>query len=42
MILEICVNDKWVKVSWYIFRSWSGLRRIDGLPYYGPTCLLGA
>lgn len=41
MTLEIMVNGRWVGVTWWIFRSWSGRRRLDGLPYYGPSCLLG-
>lgn len=38
---EILVNDQWVKVSWYIFRSWTGERRLDGLKYYGPAAVIG-
>lgn len=40
-MMEIKVNGSWVKVTFWIFRSWSGLRRLDGKPYYGPSCLLG-
>ena len=40
--LEIKVYDRWVEVDWYIFRSWSGGRRMDGQTYIGPTALLGS
>lgn len=41
MILEIQVNGRWTKVTYYIFRSWTGLHRMNGKPWYGPPALLG-
>lgn len=41
-LLEVSVNGRWVKVTWWIFRSWSGGKRLNGMPWYGPSCLLGA
>jgi hypothetical protein len=35
------VNGQWVEVHRYIFRTWSGLKRLNGKMYYGPSCLLG-
>lgn len=40
-MLEIKVNSRWVTVTWYIFRSWTGPRKLDGMPYYGPAVELG-
>jgi len=39
---EVLVNGRWVKVTWWIFRSWSGLRRLNDRAYHGPSCLLGS
>lgn len=39
---EICVNNMWFETTLWIFRSWSGPRRIDGKPYTGPTYYLGS
>ena len=41
MKLEIHVNSAWVEVTEWIFRSWTGGRRIDGVPYHGPVFYLG-
>lgn len=42
---QCLVNRQWVDVSVWIFRSWSGQRRIASragmLIYYGPVYLLG-
>jgi hypothetical protein len=32
---------KWSVVSYYVFRSWTGKRRISGKPYKGPVFVLG-
>jgi hypothetical protein len=45
--LEIVVHPKhdpenWIQVSSYIFRSWTGPRRINGEPYDGPVFYLGS
>jgi len=41
MKYEIFVNGEWLEVSEWIFRSWTGDRRIDGLPHSGDVFLLG-
>lgn len=41
MKLEISVNGSWVEVNDWIFRSWSGHRRLNGGAYFGPVFLLG-
>ena len=41
MQLEILVNGSWTSVSEYIFRSWGGGRRVDGVPRGGPLYYLG-
>jgi len=33
-VLEIFVHS-WVKVSYSVFRSFTGKRRLDGKPYHG-------
>jgi hypothetical protein len=38
---ELKVNAVWSEVDWYIFRSWNGERRINGLAYVGPVYYLG-
>lgn len=41
-LLEIKLSHgKWVKVDRYIFRSWTGERRRDGVAYNGPVFMLG-
>lgn len=40
--LEIKVraeSDRWSSVSKEVFRSWSGERRLNGQPYFGPVYL---
>lgn len=39
--LEINVQGSWVEVNLWIFRSWSGPRRIDGVDYTGRVFYLG-
>jgi hypothetical protein len=39
--LEILLGKTWTEVNEWIFRSWSGERRQDGVAYRGPVYLLG-
>lgn len=39
--IQIRADGPWVKVTYDIWRSWSGGRRIDGLPYHGPVRIFG-
>ena len=39
---EIQVNGSWVKVNDWIFRSWGGPRRQDGVAVTGPVYYLGS
>ena len=39
--LEILVNTVWIEVSPWIFRSWSGGRKVDGKAYSGTVFSLG-
>jgi hypothetical protein len=39
--LEILSNRSWIEVTRYIFRSYTGPRRINGKPYNGPRYYLG-
>lgn len=41
-VLEIKIHGIWHKVSPYIFRSWSGARRIDDKEVEGPVYFLGS
>lgn len=41
MILEAKVNGEWVAVSWWIFRSWTGGRRVNGRAFHGRAFYLG-
>jgi len=42
-IYEIKLNHGlWVRVSYEIFRSWSGERKQDGEPYHGVVYYLGS
>jgi len=41
-VLEIYVNKAWHQVSLWIFRSWAGPRRIDGVDYDGTVFYLGS
>ena len=34
-------GGSWIEVSEYIFRSWSGPRRLNGVEWVGPVYLLG-
>lgn len=40
-VYECFIGSRWVKTSTYIFRSWTGKRRIDGENYNGPVYVLG-
>ena len=40
-VLECYVNASWVKVSSWIFRSWTGNRKVNGKSYNGPVFVLG-
>jgi hypothetical protein len=42
MKYEIKINGSWAEVTSYIFRSWSGKRRIDGVDAIGPVYYLGS
>lgn len=39
--IQIRADGPWVKVTYGIFRSWSGARRVDGKPFVGPVHTLG-
>jgi hypothetical protein len=39
-VWELEVNGSWTVSSWYYARSWSGRVRLNGQPWYGPSCLL--
>jgi hypothetical protein len=39
--LDVDGRGNYVTVSAYIFRSWTGPRRLDGADYRGPVYLLG-
>lgn len=41
-VYEIMVNARWCKVTTWVFRSWTGPRRLDGKPYVGPSYFLGS
>jgi hypothetical protein len=41
-VYEVKVNGRWCKTSAYIFRSWTGPRRLDGKDYNGPIFILGS
>jgi len=40
--LEIKINSTWGRVTYFIFRSWSGERRVNGRSYHGPVRYLGS
>jgi hypothetical protein len=40
-IYEIFINNRWVKVNFYIFRSWTGPRSMNSKVYQGPRFILG-
>ena len=40
--LEIYNNSIWLEVSQYIFRSWAGERRVNGIEYKGKVFYLGS
>jgi hypothetical protein len=40
--LEIKVSERWLEVSYWIFRSWTGERRRNGVRYYGERYNLGS
>jgi hypothetical protein len=35
-VLEVCIDNKWFRVTAITFRSFDGYRRINGIPYEGP------
>lgn len=35
-------KDSWCETSFYMFRSWSGNRRINGTPFNGNVYFLGS
>jgi hypothetical protein len=39
---EILCNGSWLSVNEWIFRSWSGQRRMDGKMFEGPVFYLGS
>jgi hypothetical protein len=39
--LTIYDGSKWLPVTWYIFRSWTGERRVGNVPFTGPVFHLG-
>jgi hypothetical protein len=40
-VYEVSIRGRWHKTSAYMFRSWTGSRRIDGENYNGPVYFLG-
>lgn len=38
---EIKQGGRWLKVDAWIFRSWTGARRVDSVPYAGANFYLG-
>ena len=40
--VQIREGGPFVKVTAYIFRSWSGARKLDGEPFTGPVYILGS
>lgn len=40
--LEIKVGSAWAEVDEWIFRSWSGSRRVNGEDFSGPVYFLGS
>lgn len=40
-VYEILLHNTWHQTTAYIFRSWTGARRIDGENYNGPVYVLG-
>jgi len=43
-ILQVSLgeNDTWIEVTEDLFKSWTGLRRINGEDYHGPIYNLGS
>lgn len=42
IVYEIKLADgRWIKVAEFIFRSWTGERRKDGVAFAGPVFVLG-
>lgn len=40
-VFEIVTNGSWIKVDVYIFRSYTGQRRLNGRAWLGPVFMLG-
>ena len=41
-LYEVQNGNRWLTTTEYLFRSWTGERRIDGKPYHGPVYFLGS
>ncbi len=41
-VYQVNHGEEWVEVTEAIFRSWTGLRRVDGEEYHGPIYNFGA
>lgn len=41
-VLQVHHLDKWFEVTENVFRSWTGLRRINGEDYHGPIYHFGS
>ena len=41
-VTECLIGGRWVRVSTYNFRSWTGGRRVNGEAYHGPVFYLGS
>lgn len=38
---EVWIDDQWFRVSDWIWRSWTGRRRFEGVDVHGPVFTLG-
>ncbi len=38
--IKLCYG-KWIEVAEYVFRSWTGERKLNDKPYNGPVYVLG-
>ncbi len=39
--MEVRINGRWYAVSMYIWRSWTGRRRMNGREHHGAVFVLG-
>jgi hypothetical protein len=40
-VLQVMHGEEWIEVTETVFRSWTGLRRINGEDHHGPVYSLG-